>query len=594
MVTRPTTQPRNTGWQMLINKRLVVLWNRLTEPHPALSDEAERAKARMLAALHLPLPLLILYFYVSRSAATSIFTSMAEAVVILMLIVLAISYTLSRSVHYRLGVYLKIGALFVVIVVALTGEGSEHALTIMPLYFAHAIILSSMFLSIRTTVALTLATLAVMITLTMILPAEQHMIIVNQIRHLSTLYILVVVSTVVRTHHERQLTQNSLTVRESEARYRMLFEETFEPLIIHDKGYIVAMNPAMERASGYTNNDIKGHNLINFVHPDSRETIMRGAVAGAKGLEVKLLTRDGQPVSAQIFTKPITYYGREMRMVSVRDLTSQHAAEADRLEIALAQDRQTVLQKLIRNLSHDFRTPLAVIKTSLYMLERTTNDAQRHQKHLDVVRLQTNRLQEMMDDFIALARLDYARKGEMTVEEVDVNYVLRAVVADHQGLADKRKVTLTYHACADETPHLMDKEALQRIAKSLISNGLFYTHAGGRVDVHACADADSIQLKVSDTGVGIHPDEIDRIFEPFFRGDPTRSTETGGAGLGLTIARKHVEVLGGAIDVESQLGQGTIFRVRLPLSQPEPDEDDEAELNPVSDAKNGVPTTSIL
>jgi PAS domain S-box-containing protein len=569
-----------SSWQMRLYGRLVVLWNRLTEPHPALTDEAERAKARMLAALHLPLPLLILYFYVTRSASNSIFTSITEAVVFMMMIVLAISYVLSRSRHYRLGVYLKIGALFVIIVVALTWEGGEQALTIMPLYFAHAIILSSMFLNIRTTVALTLATFAVMTALAIMLPPEQREVIVNQVRHLSTLYILVVVSTLVRTHQERQLSQNALTVRESEARYRMLFEETFEPLVIHDKGYIVAMNPEMERVSGYTNADIKGHNLINFVHPDSREMIMNGTVAGAKGLEVKLVTRDGQPVAAQIFTKPITYYGREMRMVSVRDLTNQHAAEAARLEIAIAQERQVVLQKLIRNLSHDFRTPLAVIKTSLYMLERSTNDAQRHQKHLDVVRLQTNRLQEMMDDFIALARLDYARKSDATVEEVDVNHVLRSVVADHQGLADKLKVTLAYHACADETPRLLDKEALQRIAKSLISNGLFYTPADGRVDVHACADADGIHLRVEDTGVGIHPDEIDHIFEPFFRGDPTRSTQTGGAGLGLTIARKHVEVLGGTIHVESQLGAGTTFRVTLPLSHAAPEEDDAIESLP--------------
>ncbi len=574
MATRDKQHPTLHPLKTRLNMRLFALWNLLTEPHGDLTLMHDRQQARMLAAIHLPLPLLLLLFFLSRSYGYSTFASSAGWLTLMVSLLTIVSYALSRTRSYRLGVYGMIGAVIALIVASIAADSTGQALPVMPLYFAHVVILASLFLSVRSAVFLAVATFCSLILLGIALPAAEREQIAAILRFLSTLNILIIISTVVRAYHERQIARNTLRLRESEARYRTLFEETFEPITIHDKGYVVAVNPAMEKFSGFTNAEIKGHSLLNFVHPDSRGQIVNGTVAGAEGLEVKLVGKDGRVVTAQIFTKPILYHGREMRMVSVRDLTTQKVAEAARLENALTQDRQDVLQKLIRNLSHDFRTPLAVIKTSLYMLERSTADPSRHHKHLDIVHAQTNRLQEMMEDFIALARLDYVRKSDMTVELADIDRTLQSMVQEHQALAAKRGVTLIYHACDDHQQRYVDRDALKRIAKSLVSNALLYTPSGGRVEVAAQIDDTQLLLTVVDNGVGISPDAMPHVFEPFYRGDPTRSTETGGAGLGLTIAQRLVAVLGGTISAQSEVGVGSSFRVTLPLSQPEQDDSD--------------------
>jgi PAS domain S-box-containing protein len=560
------------------HEHFAAAWAWLTDPHPSITNVNERTKARIFSAVHLPMPFLLLMFYVARSYGYSTFASPASAVTFATCGTLLISYALSRTRHYKWGVYGVVIAVVALIVSSIAVDSSAEALRVMPVYFAHAVIIASLFLSVRTTVVLALGTFGLLVALGFILPETSQNIVVTHMRAISTLYLLVIISTVLRSYHERKIVQDSDKLREGEALYRTLFEETIEPISIHDKGIIVAVNPAMEQLSGFTESELKGRSVMDFVHPDSHALILSRVPAGEQGHEVFLQDRAGNAVPTYIFTKPIRYQGKEMRMVSVRDLRLQRMAESARLENAIQNDRQKVLQRLIRNLSHDFRTPLTVIKTSLYMLQHSTHDVSRHQKHLDVVQLQTSRLQEMMDDFIALARLDYVRKADLIVASADVNQIIESVIDTQQALAKKRGVTLTYSGTGSRETRYIDKDAVQRIAKSLISNGLFYTSSGGRVDVSARADAEALYLSVEDTGTGISAGEMSRLFEPFYRVDPTRSTETGGAGLGLTIAKKLLDVLGGDIKIESEVGRGSCFRVRIPFSEPEPDDEEDFDL----------------
>ena len=137
---------------------LHALWERLTAPHPALTLESDRSKARMLAAIHIPMPFIILAIFLLRGYSISSFASPAGLITAGFIGALAITYLLSRTQHYKAGVAWIIGVLIILIVGVLFGDGSDEVLHTMPLYFAHVLILASLFLNIGMTIAIAIHT----------------------------------------------------------------------------------------------------------------------------------------------------------------------------------------------------------------------------------------------------------------------------------------------------------------------------------------------------------------------------------------------------------------------------------------------------
>jgi two-component system, OmpR family, sensor histidine kinase BaeS len=176
------------------------------------------------------------------------------------------------------------------------------------------------------------------------------------------------------------------------------------------------------------------------------------------------------------------------------------------------------------------------------------------------------RLARLIEDVSQLAE---AEKPELLVEKtrVDVGAVVRHRATAHadffraKGIAFERDVEpVAVHA---------DASRLEQIVDNLLSNALRYTDAGGTVRLRAGQRGQHAVLEVSDTGIGIVPDELPRIFDRFWRSDRSRSRATGGSGIGLAVVRELVEAHGGEVDVESAPGRGTLFRVTLPALRQE-------------------------
>ncbi|HEX2906949.1 MAG TPA: PAS domain-containing protein [Phototrophicaceae bacterium] len=251
-------------------------------------------------------------------------------------------------------------------------------------------------------------------------------------------------------------------------------------------------------------------------------------------------------------------------IATVSDITARKQSEQQRLELAVERERVKTLQDLIQDTSHDLRTPLATLNTTLYLLKRLVANPERWEHHTGVLEAQVVYLTQLLDDLVNTARLE---KTEFYFTLLDVNAVLERVVGEHYGVAQRKNQMLTF-VPGSQIPALpADEVKLFRAVTNLVSNALKYTPEGGSVTVKSACVNGKVELLFEDTGIGISPNDLPFIFERFYRGLDTQSE---GRGLGLAITKHIIQAHGGSIEVESVVGKGSLFRVLLPLDSIEP------------------------
>jgi heavy metal sensor kinase len=228
-----------------------------------------------------------------------------------------------------------------------------------------------------------------------------------------------------------------------------------------------------------------------------------------------------------------------------------------RLGNALADQR-----RFMADASHELRTPVSIIRTaSQVTLSRPTRDADEYREALEAVAQQSARLARLVDDMFVLARAD-AGGYPMSMTDVDLGELARECVRDLGLQASERAIDMTSDVPVAAFVH-GDEALLRRAIVNLLQNAIVYTPVRGRVGVTLRADDEGAELRVSDSGPGIPPDDQGRVFERFVRLDPARGA--GGAGLGLAIARWIIESHGGALSLERSGPDGSVFAVRLPV-----------------------------
>lgn len=265
-------------------------------------------------------------------------------------------------------------------------------------------------------------------------------------------------------------------------------------------------------------------------------------------------------------------------MVSI-DINERAQDERQQLELALERERIDMLQRFMGDVSHDFKTPLTSLKLSLHLLGKIKDEARR-QRHLQVIELQTNRLEKLVTDLFTMSRLDQTITGEFNFALLDVNVLLLETITAHEPLVQDKQHTLEF-APGDNMPAMFgDSFQLDRVFTNLLLNAVNYTQEGGLIQVRTRHTISDLIVEFQDNGIGISPEDHERIFDRFYRGDPARNTDKGGMGVGLAIARKIVEAHGGYIQLESAPGAGSTFRVILPVMKIIGSDEDEQEGSP--------------
>lgn len=299
------------------------------------------------------------------------------------------------------------------------------------------------------------------------------------------------------------------------------------------------------------------------------------------------------PSGRQVFDARLVKSGPGEVTSIIRNITEkrrmQVEAEAQRVELILERERRTILEHFIQDASHDLRTPITALTSTGMLLEKYTEkmkdqfqaltgayeraeDIERHRiafldtfrrlvERQQIMTISAERLKTLIDAMFDMIRLDTENVLRTRAGQLDA--VAESVVFLLQPEADQRGIMLRF--IRDNVPPVMlHPEMMERAVQNLISNALHYTLDGGRVDVCVRPLGDHVALEVADTGIGIAPRHLSRIFQRFYRVDGARTSRTGGSGLGLAITHRIVELHGGRIEVESDLGRGSTFRMHLP------------------------------
>jgi two-component system phosphate regulon sensor histidine kinase PhoR len=218
----------------------------------------------------------------------------------------------------------------------------------------------------------------------------------------------------------------------------------------------------------------------------------------------------------------------------------------------------------VANASHELRTPIAAIRSAA----ETLADAVRHEPaaapaFIAIIERNSERLQRLVDDLLDLSRIE-ARELRLSPEPVALTPVVEHVLSLFGARAGQRCLRLVMEIPLELPEVEADRRAFEQVLTNLVDNAVKYCNEGATISVRAELDGASVRLAVEDTGPGIAASHLPRLFERFYRVDPGRSRELGGTGLGLSIVRHLIEAMGGTVSVESVLGQGSRFIVRLP------------------------------
>lgn len=383
-------------------------------------------------------------------------------------------------------------------------------------------------------------------------------------------------------------------LRENEAQTRALLDAIPDMIIRFDRdGRYLFLKPEQSSLPFLAIDEVIGKTLADIMPPD---VAAKGLMFVQKALETGEIQvfEYSLPSDNGIreYEARMVISGRNEVLAIIRDVTDQKNAERNRQET----ERMRILKALFDDVSHDLRTPVASIVTSIYLIQKQTERLLQHAQLLNVrlqdadhpfagiaipsvnemlnagtrVRDQTRsldesawRLRRMVESMVDMARLDGEQVYAFRIE--DMSRIVRRAVDVMEPIAAEKGVTLSY-MMVDLPPMVNLNEAeFSRVVQNLIENAINYTPSSGFVMVRLLTQDNYAVLEVRDTGIGIAAEDLPHIFNRLYRADKARGSRGGGMGLGLAICKKIVDAHGGEISVESKVGLGSTFRVRLPL-----------------------------
>jgi PAS domain S-box-containing protein len=245
------------------------------------------------------------------------------------------------------------------------------------------------------------------------------------------------------------------------------------------------------------------------------------------------------------------------------DITERKQMEQRERELAVERERVKILGSFIQAVSQEFRTPLSIINTRLYLLERVTEEEKRPAQ-IEIIKEQTAYLGELVEAILTIASLESGIKFHLA--PLDLNQLVRNVETRYRLWIEKKAISFHIHFGYHLPLVHGDREELQRALTNIIRNAIDYTPDGGVVTIRTYARKDFVVAEIKDTGIGISEGDLPYIFDPFYRADEARTARK--AGLGLSIAHKIIELHQGNIEAKSELGKGSTFIISLPIKPP--------------------------
>lgn len=384
-------------------------------------------------------------------------------------------------------------------------------------------------------------------------------------------------------------------LKESEKWFATTLRSIGDAVIATDKnGLVTYMNPVAEELTGWKLEEVINKKLtevFNIINMFSRKpaenpvtrVLLEGFTVGMAN-HTLLITRNGVEIPIDDSAAPIK--NDKEKIVGVvmvfRDVTERKQAEEALRE---SEERYRTLAEELRSadcrkdeflavLSHELRNPLAAIRNSLNILDRAVPGGGQAKRAKGIIDRQVGQLSHLVDDLLDITRITQ-NKIQLQRQWLELNELMRRTLEDHRALFEKNGVGLEAEFAPSEMFLNADGARLAQVVGNLLMNAAKFTGCGGntRVSIESGASQQKAVIRVIDTGVGIAPEMLSRLFQPFMQADTTLDRSRGGLGLGLALSKGLVELHGGDVSAYSAgIGKGSEFVVCLPLEEPPAEE----------------------
>jgi PAS domain S-box-containing protein len=337
-------------------------------------------------------------------------------------------------------------------------------------------------------------------------------------------------------------------------------------LAVDAEGRLVEFNPAAERTLGWRREEVLGRRVDGLIVADGFHLYEEERVG--RRVEVSALRRDGTPFPAELSIIRFDVGGVPFHAATLHDITDRKQAERALLEAKTqAEDALRVKRAFLGNMSHELRTPLNAIIGFSEILRNQMLGPLGEPKYAEFavdIHESGRLLLGIINDVLDMARIE-AGQMQLWRESIDISAVVRSSLQMVRDRAAKAEVTLIDETGPLPVGLLADRLAMMKILLNLLSNAVKFTPPGGSARVAVTTEpSGTVVLHVADTGIGMPPDVLEHVFEPFHQADMGLNRTHKGSGLGLPITRALVELHGGSIALTSQPGRGTTATVRFP------------------------------
>ncbi|MFC2385262.1 MAG: ATP-binding protein [Candidatus Nanosyncoccus sp.] len=345
-------------------------------------------------------------------------------------------------------------------------------------------------------------------------------------------------------------------------------------MIVHSSGIVVLINPAAMRLLGTSDpNTVENLQLASILKLENGEglkiddninPVLRAVMNGEN-----YNTRDLVLVSIQEQRKPVaisvvcTTTGQNERIITLRDIARELEEEGEQAEF-------------ISTASHEMRTPVASIEgyLGLALNPKTATIDDRARKYLEEAHASSEHLGRLFKDLLDVTKLD-DKKIRVQLSPVEMSSTVRSIANGQVPMMNEKGIHYTFGASSarsDNTTRTINQEVyasvdidfLREVVNNLVENAIKYTASGGGIWVNVRGDGDRVLINVTDTGIGISPDDLKHIFQKFYRADNSQTRTVGGTGLGLYLVKQRVEAMGGKVWAESSFGEGSTFYLSFP------------------------------
>lgn len=549
MLAIDTLKNRSVSW-------LSRILDRLTRPSTSITSNEARQQARLLSSIILT-SLIVLFVLIIKPNYHTQSTASSDRLVLAGTGVLMVAlYIASRTRYYLQTAVATIGALLVAVLLIF----SESAYGVDYAYLSVVILLASVLFRLR----LLLLTILVALVATLALVSDHPDFNLN-----SEPFIFVLVASAgivfVSIYRREQERSRMGVLIDREARLRLILEQMPAILWTTDENLIITS----ATGSGFQHIPADADEMVGSwiasAPPIEKVSMFRtdahyDALMGQSG------TYESQwgDVTFQCFIEPL--YDAQDRIIGcvgvALDITERRSAEQVAVDFRTEKERVQVLSDFIQNATHDLSTPLSVINASIYLLRNST-EPEKQQRYINTLNTQTERLDNLVKSMLTMLRLD--KTDAFSMEHIDLNQMMRNLPTRFQAEMQVKRLTLQQDFDTTLPAIQANESYLLQALHEVLDNAIQFTNVGGIITLRTRYENDRAIIEITDTGIGIAPEDQVRIFERFYQVDKSHATAHSGSGLGLAIVRRVIDGHNGRIHVHSVSGEGTTFRIALPI-----------------------------